>query len=247
MARLAEGHGHRGAGVPDGLRELLLAVQVAQRDVVHAMKTRGWTIATPPTVMSRSESLVAPPLTNAWAITTERPPRADRSALTRSMAAVSTPAWCAQRPERAGRHGGLEVGEGVDRDAIDQHGPADGRGGRPDVQSRSLEQPGGETEADGGVVVAAGQHDLRPRVDEAGDGLGEERDRVGRGEGPVVDVTGDQDGVDGLGAHGVDQVVDERSLGVEQPHLVERAPQVPVGGVDHAHVTQARRGHRHGP
>ena len=48
---------------------------------------------TPPTEMSRSESLVAPPVTNAWAITTERPPRRARSASTRAIAARRTPAW----------------------------------------------------------------------------------------------------------------------------------------------------------
>ena len=37
-ARLAEGHGHRGAGVADGLGELLPAVQVAQRDVVDPVE-----------------------------------------------------------------------------------------------------------------------------------------------------------------------------------------------------------------
>ena len=109
--------------------------------------------------MSRSESLVAPPLTNAWAITTERPPRAGRSARTRAMAAAQhARRGCARRRRAGRRRGGLEVGEGVDRDAVDQHGPADGRRWRTRMcRPGPLEQPGGEAEPDGRVVVAAGE------------------------------------------------------------------------------------------
>ena len=44
--------------------------------------------------MSRSDSLVAPPVTKAWAMTTDLVPgRVARSARTRPIAARSTPAW----------------------------------------------------------------------------------------------------------------------------------------------------------
>jgi hypothetical protein len=136
------------------------------------------------------------------------------------------------------------VGEGVDRHAVHHHGTTDGGDGGADVQTGALQQPGGEAEADRRVVVAAGEHHLGAGVDEPGDGLGEQLDGVGRRQRPVVDVAGDQHRVDRLGAHRLDQVVDERGLGIEQPHLVERTSQVPVGGMDQAHDTKARRARR---
>ena len=69
-------------------------------------------------------------------------------------------------------------------------------------------------------------------------------DGVGRGQGAVVDVAGDEHRVDRLGAHDLDEVVEVGRLGALQPHLVEGPSQVPVGGVDHAHVTEARWGRR---
>ena len=66
----------------------------------------------------------------------------------------------------------------------------------------------------------------------------EQLDGVGGRHRPVVDVAGDQDRVDGLGAHRLDEVVHELRLGVQQPHLVEGPPQVPVGGVEEAHVSR---------
>ena len=75
----------------------------------------------------------------------------------------------------------------------------------------------------------------RAGVDEPHQALREQLDGLGRGHRPVVDVAADEHGVDPLGAHDVDEVVEVGGLGVEQPHLVERAPQVPVGGVDQPH------------
>ena len=63
-------------------------------------------------------------------------------------------------------------------------------------------------------------------------------------EGAVVDVAADEDGVDALGADHLDEVVEVRRLGPEEPDTVERAPQVPVGGVEEPHGTHARRGDR---
>jgi len=56
--------------------------------------TAAGTCSTPPTAMVRSEAQAAPPVTNACASTTERVPpgRVARSARTRRIASVSTPA-----------------------------------------------------------------------------------------------------------------------------------------------------------
>ena len=96
-------------------------------------------------------------------------------------------------------------------------------------------------------MVAAADDDLRTGVDEPDQALREQLDGLGRGHRPVVDVAADEHGVDPLGAHDVDEVVEVGRLGVEQPHLVERASQVPVGGVDQPHGTHATSGVRHRP
>ncbi len=147
--------------------------------------------------------------------------------------------------EGVGDEGRLEVGERVDRDATDDDGPADVGDRGPDVDARALEQARGEAEPDGGVVVPARQDDLGAGVDEPLQGLGQEVDGVGGRHRAVVDVTADEDGVDALGPDDLDEVVEVGGLGVEQPHLVERASQVPVGGVDQPHVDHARRARRH--
>ena len=68
-----------------------------------------------------------------------------------------------------------------------------------------------------------------------GQRVGEHGHRLGRGQGAVIDVARHEDGLDPLGADQIDEEFDELHLGIKQPHLVERAPQVPVGGVNDAH------------
>ena len=147
--------------------------------------------------------------------------------------------------EGIGGQGGLEVGEGVHRDVAEQHRPADVGDGRAQVQPGPLEQVGGEPEPDGGVVVAAADHHLRAGVDEAHHRLREQLDGVGGGHRAVVDVAADEHGVDPLTAHDLDEGVEVGGLGTEQPHLVERASQVPVGGVDQPHGSHATSAVRH--
>ena len=53
-------------------------------------------------------------------------------------------------------------------------------------------------------------------------------DRIDRRHGPVVDVPGDQHHVHLLGAHRVDQVIEERGLRLAQISSVQRPAQVPV-------------------
>ncbi len=55
-------------------------------------KTSAGTTLTPPTAISRSDSLVVPPATKAWAMTTEGSLRVARSSLTRPIAARNTDA-----------------------------------------------------------------------------------------------------------------------------------------------------------
>ena len=174
---------------------------------------------------------------------------AARSARTRSIAARSTPAWVRSAAPSA----------------VGGQAPARGRaGGRPRCRRRSTgrptpasrvrmcsparsSRPEREAEPDRRVVVAAGEHHLRAGVDEPGHGLGEQRDGLGRGHRPVVDVAGDQHRVDPLGADDLDEVVEVGRLGVEQPHPVERPSQVPVGGVDQAHASRLRSAVRQRP
>ena len=96
-------------------RDLLAAVQVAQRGVVDPGEhRRAAPRDTPPTQMSRSDSLVTPPVTKAWAMTTVRPPRCSASARTRAIAARSTPGVGALGgAQGVGGQGRLEVGQRV--------------------------------------------------------------------------------------------------------------------------------------
>ena len=143
-----------------------------------------------------------------------------------------------RRAEGVGGDRGLEVGGDTRRHPRPPRA-ARRRPGRM-RQAGALEQGRREAQPDGGVVVAAGQHHLGAGIDEARDGLGQQGDGVRSGQGSVVHVPGDEDGIHGLGPHRLDKVVDEGRLGVEEPHLVEGPAQVPVGRVDEAHVTQAR-------
>ena len=108
------------------------------------------------------------------------------------------------------------------------------------------EQRRREAQPDGRVVVAGGEHDLRPGVDQPSDRLGEQLDGRRAGQRAVVDVAAHQHRVDPFGAHDIDEVVDVASLGGQHPHTVERASQVPVGGVDQPHVPEARAAGGHG-
>ena len=198
--------------------------------------------------MSRSDSLVTPPVTKAWAMTTVRPPRRAASARTRVHGRPQDAGVGALGgAEGLGGEGRLEVGEGVHRDVAEHDRPADVGDGGAHVDAGALEEVAREPQAGGRVVVAAGEHDLGTGVDEPHQRLGEQRDGVGGRHRAVVDVAADEDGVDPLGAHDLDEVVEVGGLGVEQPHLVERAPQVPVGGVDQPHTRNGRRGGRHRP
>ena len=104
---------------------------------------------TPPTLMSRSESLGRQPATNACAITTERVPDgrcrevgADPDHRRGEGRLVGPPG----QPPRLAQQVGVEVGEAVDRHravgVVEQDGPADDGGVGADVDAGGVHQPG---------------------------------------------------------------------------------------------------------
>ena len=90
-------------------------------------------------------------------------------------------------------------------------------------------------------MVPAGEHDRRARVGQAGQRLVEQGHHLDPRQGAVVDVTRDHDGVHGLGPHHLDEVVDHRGLGVQHADPMERATEVPVGGVEDPHGPDSRK------
>ena len=124
----------------------------------------------------------------------------------------------------------------------EHHGRAAAGGVGAHVHAGGREQPLTEAQSDGRVVVAADDDDRHPQVGEAAERLVQQGHRLDRRDGSVVDVAGHHHGVDaGVGGH-LDQVVDEGGLGVEQALAVQRAAQVPVGGVEEPHAGDCKEG-----
>ena len=201
------------------------------------------TIETPPTLMSRSDSLGTPPATNAWASTTERigraaevgPDPAHGLGQRRLVAAGRQAATARAAPAGRGRGGrGPRPGRGASSSSDRR---ADRRGVGAHEDPGGVDQPGAEAEPLGRVVVAGRQHDPGPRGGEPGERLVGQPYGVDVGQGAVVDVAGDHHEVDPLRLDHLDQVVDEGRLVVEHADAVERATQVPVGGVEDPHTT----------
>ncbi len=92
-----------------------------------------------------------------------------------------------------------------------------------------------EPQPDCGVVVARRDDHVRV-LGEPRHRLREEGDGVHRRDRAVVDVARDDDRVDRLGAGQLDEVVEVRGLVLQQVDPVQRAPEVPVGGVQDAHA-----------
>ena len=108
------------------------------------------------------------------------------------------------------------------------------------MRMRSRKSAGAVAEADRRVVVARRDDDGRDRGQPRQRPL-EELHRLDGRHAPVVDVARDEHGVDG---HAVGRVLDELADAVEhsrlrlvEVHAVERAPEVPVGGVEQPHAT----------
>ena len=90
-------------------------------------------------------------------------------------------------------------------------------------------------EPDGGVVVAADEHHGYPGARERRKRFVEQGDRVGRRHRPVVDVTGDEHGIDAPRHRRLDQPRKKRALVLEHRFAVQRAAEMPVGGVQQFH------------
>ena len=142
-------------------------------------------------------------------------------------------------PQRVLHQGRFEIGQTVEGDvavvvAADDRVTA--RGGRgTQVDTGPVDEPGADTQAAGGVVVAGDHHGGDAGLGEPVQRGVEELDGGERRHRPVVDVPGDHDHVRLAGARGVDEVGDEVGLRAEHAHPVERAPQVPVRGVQNPH------------
>ena len=135
---------------------------------------------------------------------------------------------------------GVEVGQGVDDDSLVAVGvgqddaAVEAGGAGPDDEALAHEV-GGEAEAAGGVVVTGGQ-DHPGALGQATQRLIQEGDGVIGRDGAVVDVPGDEDGINRLGGDELDEVVGEGGVRVIEHAPVEGAPQVPVGGVEDPHA-----------
>ncbi|MGX1408723.1 hypothetical protein RKD40_006336 [Streptomyces ambofaciens] len=82
---------------------------------------------------------------------------------------------------------------------------------------------------------AGDHHRGHAEVGEAVQRVVEQLDGGERGHRAVVHVSRHDHGVDGVLAHGLDEVADEPGLGAEHVHPVERPAEVPVGSVQQSH------------
>ncbi len=115
--------------------------------------------------------------------------------------------------EGSGVEARREVGDGVDVYAQGTVGEFDGAGGvfeaGAQVHAGGFEERGAVAEATEGVVVAGAEDDVHAGAHEAGECLVEQGGAFGGGDGAVVDVAADEEGVDTFGVHVVEQFVDE--------------------------------------
>lgn len=103
------------------------------------------------------------------------------------------------------------------------------------VQAAGIEQLVRRRHAVHRVVVPGDDNHLRPVGAEAADRIVEQRDDLGRGDGPVVDVARHDYEFDAFSAAQLDEPVEERALVVDERHGAEVASQVPVAGVEDSH------------
>ena len=96
-------------------------------------------------------------------------------------------------------------------------------------------QRAAEPEPDRGVVVAADENHVDPGARERRKRLVEQGDRVGRRHRAVVHVTGDEHGIDTPRHRSLDQPGKERALVRQHRLAVQRAAEMPVGGVQQFH------------
>ena len=138
-------------------------------------------------------------------------------------------------------HHGLEVGEGVHghRGApgggLHQHRLGGPGHGAPDRHPQGAEQGVVDRNAHVGVVVAGDRHHRDAGAAQPRQGVGEQRHRLGRRDGAVVEVAGDHHQVHRRLAGQLHDAIERLGLLIEQGGPVEAPPEVPVGGVEQAH------------
>ena len=146
------------------------------------------------------------------------------------------------RPE-VPHEGGLE-----ERDAVEMHGAVlvvdrDRRAGGQrighDVDAVA-QQRGLESEPRRGVVVSARHDDLRAGVGQGAQGVAQKRVTRGRGGCGVEDVSRDDHDIDVVLTHLSGERVEHTAQRIERGVAVERPPDVPVRGVQDAHVHTVR-------
>ena len=103
------------------------------------------------------------------------------------------------------------------------------------MHAGGFEEGSAVAEAAEGVVVAGAEDDLHAGAHEAGECLVEQGGAFGGGDGAVVDIAADEEGVDAFGVHVVEQFVDELLMFAGEGAAVEGAAEVPVGGVQDLH------------
>ena len=89
------------------------------------------------------------------------------------------------------------------------------------MHSPALQQPGGKTQPDRGVVVAAGQDHACPCLRDPHKGIIQQLDHVQPRQRAIVDVSGNQDDIHGFRFHQRYQLVHEVALGIKHANAVE--------------------------
>ena len=144
--------------------------------------------------------------------------------------------------QRVARRFRLQVRDSVDGDravlVFEQHRLGQPADGGAQVQPARRGELRERAEPGRGVVVSGRDDQLRAGRADPGDRRGGHPDGLGRRHRAVVDVACHQDGVDRLAGHEVGEVPEHRFLFREQVGAVERAADVPVGGVQESHAGQ---------
>ena len=255
MGLLREGEGQRGAGVPgrcpDGAREVLAAVEVAEGEIVDAAQHAGGH------GVHAADGQVALGVARL-ATGDEGMGEHDGAGAGMSGRALAHPLeggagdglvaagqrWFPVGHELGAHTIRFEVGQAEEEHlavlVLDGDGMLDAGDVGEQVDAGPHESAA-EAEPLRGIVVAGGQHHGRARAGEPGEGGIEQLHAGHCGDCTVVHITRDDDHVDLPLRHEVHQPVEEGGLVLVQIDLVQRAPQMPVRGVQDSHAPSLRR------
>ena len=103
------------------------------------------------------------------------------------------------------------------------------------MHAGGIDQRRAESEPGGRIVIAADHDDPRARITQPDERVLAKQDGIQRRHRPVVDIAADEHRVDPLRTHHPDQGIEELGLGFPQVSAVQRAAEMPVGGVKDAH------------